>query len=329
MTQKVYVCMSRPPSIIVINQKYRDLSDRFYQYQKRLGYVEETCNTRRLYINEFLSWLEQKGQLEIQEVQPHEIQSYYNYISERPNKSEPGVLSQKTTFGHMKTVEHLFTMLQSEGRIIVNPISTLKFPYPRQESERQVLTQEEINELYKVCESSWERSILSLAYGCGLRVGELEQMNIEDVRLREKILIVPKGKGNKRRVVPMSKGVLSDLSDYYFNERIYLTDGRDYKPKDDAFMLNTRGGRMREFTYNKYLKRLIERTDIMKKETCAERSRSISIHNLRHSIATHLIEQGIPVEQVRQFLGHSQLETTQVYTHISKQQLKDLIDDDS
>ena len=316
--------MSRPSSIIVINRKYRDLSDRFYQYQKRLGYVEETCNTRRLYINEFLHWLEQKGQLEIQQVQPHEIQSYYNYISERPNKSEPGVLSQKTTFGHMKTVEHLFTMLQSEGEILVNPISTLKFPYPRQESERQVLTQEEINELYESCESSWERSILSLAYGCGLRVGELEQVNIEDVRLREKILIVPKGKGNKRRVVPMSPGVVSDLSDYYFNERIDFTYGRDYKPKDDAFMLNTRGGRMREFTYNKYLKRLIERT---KNKTIKEKE--ISIHNLRHSIATHLIEQGMPVEQVRQFLGHSQLETTQVYTHISKQQLKDLIDDDS
>jgi len=316
--------MSRPSSIIVIHQAYRDLSDRFYQYQKRLGYVEETCNTRRLYINEFLSWLEQKGQLEIQQVQSHEIQSYYNYISERPNKSEPGVLSQKTTFGHMKTVEHLFTMLQSEGIIIVNPISTLKFPYPRQESKRQVLTQEEINDLYEVCESSWERSILSLAYGCGLRVGELEQMNIEDIRLREKILIVPKGKGNKRRVVPMSSGVVSDLSDYYFNERIDFTYGRDYKPKDDAFMLNTRGGRMREFTYNKYLKRLIERTE---NKTIQEKE--ISIHNLRHSIATHLIEQGIPVEQVRQFLGHSQLETTQVYTHISKQQLKDLIDDDS
>ena len=314
--------MSRPSSIIVIHQKFRDLSDRFYQYQKRLGYVEETCNTRRLYINEFLSWLEQKGQIEIQQVQFHEIQSYYNYISERPNKSEPGVLSQKTTFGHMKTVEHLFTMLQSEGEILVNPISTLKFPYPRQESERQVLTQEEINELYEVCESSWERSILSLAYGCGLRVGELEQMNIEDIRLREKILIVPKGKGNKRRVVPMSKGVVSDLSDYYFNERTDFTYGRDYKPKDDAFMLNTRGGRMREFTYNKYLKRLIERT-----ENKTIKEKEISIHNLRHSIATHLIEQGIPVQQVRQFLGHSQLETTQVYTHISKQQLKDLIKD--
>lgn len=59
------------------------------------------------------------------------------------------------------------------------------------------------------------------------------------------------------------------------------------------------------------------------------KAKQIRMHSLRHSIATHLIERGIPVEQVRQFLGHSQLESTQIYTHISKQQLKDLIDDDS
>ncbi len=69
---------------------------------------------------------------------------------------------------------------------------------------------------------------------------------------------------------------------------------------------------------------MIERT-----ENEEIQGKEIAMHSLRHSIATHLIEQGIPVEQVRQFLGHSQLETTQVYTHISKQQLKDLIDDDS
>lgn len=87
-------------------------------------------------------------------------------------------------------------------------------------------------------------------------------------------------------------------------------------------MLNSRGGRMREWTYNSSLRNIIVRTEIK-----AIINKEISMHNLRHSIATHLIEQGIPVEQVRQFLGHSQLETTQVYTHISKQQLKDLIDD--
>ena len=222
----------------------------------------------------------------------------------------------------MKSIDHLYSMLQSAGEVNINPLSTLKFNYPREEAKRAFLTQEEINELYRVSNSAWERSILSLGYGCGLRVGELDRVNIEDVRLREKILIVPKGKGNKRRIVPMSPGVISDLSDYYFNEREVFTKGRDYKEKEQALMLNSRGGRMKEWTYNKCLKKMIDRTeseDIQEKE--------ITMHSLRHSIATHLIEQGIPVEQVRQFLGHSQLETTQVYTHISKEQLQKLINE--
>ena len=314
--------MSRPKSIIVVNSDYRNLSDRFYEYQKRLGFVKETCRARQLNIDEFLSWLEQKGRTKIEEIQPHEIQSFYNYISERPSKTSDGILSQKTTFHCMKSIDHLYRMLQSAGEVMINPISTLKFNYPREEPKRDILTQEEIKQLYEVCTSAWERSILSLGYGCGLRVGELDQVNIEDIRLREKIVIVPKGKGNKRRVVPMSPGVVGDLSDYYFNEREQLTKGRDYKPRDQAFMLNSRGGRLKEWTYNKYLKKMIERIGSEELE-----GKEITMHSLRHSIATHLIEQGIPVEQVRQFLGHSQLETTQVYTHISKQQLKDLIKD--
>lgn len=312
--------MSRPKSIIVVQNDYRKLSERFYEYQKRLGYVKETCRTRQLNVNEFLSYLEQKGRTKIQEIEPYEIQSFYKYISERPNKQGEGILSQKTTFHFMKSIDYLYRMLQSAGEIKVNPISTLKFHYPREEPKREILTQSQINDLYEVCLSALERSILSLGYGCGLRVGELEMINIEDIKLRERIVIIPEGKGNKRRVVPMSSGVVKDLSDYYFNERELLINGRD----NTAFMLNSRGGRMREHTYNKYLKRIIARTE--NKEI---KHKQISMHSLRHSIATHLIEQGIPVEQVRQFLGHSQLETTQVYTHISKQQLKDLLDDDT
>ena len=318
------MCMSRPKSIIVVNSDYRTLSDRFHEYQKRLGFVKQTCNTRRLNINEFLSYLEQKGRTKIEEIEPFEIQSFYNYLSERPSKTSDGILSQKTTFHVMKSIDHLYRMLQSAGEVKINPISTLKFHYPKTEHKRDILIQEEIKQLYEVCTSAWERSILSLGYGCGLRVGELDQVNIEDIKLREKIVIIPKGKGNKRRVVPMSPGVINDLSDYYFNERELLTKGRDYSQREQAFMLNSRGGRLKEWTCNKCLKSMIDRTE--NEEMTAKH---ITMHSLRHSIATHLIEQGIPVEQVRQFLGHSQLETTQIYTHISKQQLKDLIDDDS
>lgn len=316
--------MGKPSNIVVVNADYRTIAQTFYQYQKRLGYVPKSYQARFNYLNEFLHWLECKGNTDITSLTASEINQYYNYISTRPNKKDGGALSLRTTHGHMRTVRDFFEMLLQDEQIKINPTSILKFPYPKEPTnKRNVVTQEEIKQLYEVTQTAQERAILSLAYGCGLRAAELQSCNIEDIKLREKILIVPKGKGNKRRVIPMSNGVVKDLSNYYYNEREALTQGRDYKlstSNQNAFMLHSRGGRMMDDTYNKYLKALIERTE---NETIKEKQ--ITIHCLRHSIATHLLEQGIAVEQVRLFLGHSQLETTQLYTHINQNQLRNLM----
>jgi integrase/recombinase XerD len=312
--------MGRPKNIIVVNENYRELAESFYRYILRLGYNAKGCKARKNYLCEFLHWMEQQGYTKIEKTTALQITNYYQYISERPSKKDGGILSQKTTHSHMRIIRDLFIMLQNEGKVKINPCSTLKFPYPQAREERTVLDQEEIQQLYKASETAQERAILSLAYGCGLRVGELVNCNIEDIRLREKLIIIPKGKGNKRRVVPLSNGVAKDLADYYYNEREDLTKGRDYKPNESAFMLHSRGGRMMKGTYNKHLKILVERT-----ENQEIKEKQITIHNLRHSIATHLLEQGIPVEQVRMFLGHSQLETTQLYTHISRKQIENLM----
>lgn len=322
--------MGRPSNIIVVSEEYRKLAEQFFTYQKRLGYTARSNKARFNYLNEFLEWLERQGLLDIAQIGASEINRYYSYISSRPSKnperSAGGALSQKTTHSHMQIIRDLFEMLlrQSEpngrNQIQINPCSTLSFPYPKEKEERTVLDQDEIKQLYQATETAKERAILSLAYGCGLRVGELVNCNVEDIRLREKILIVPAGKGNKRRVVPLSKGVVNDLTAYYYNERDELTKGRNYKPSQNAFMLHSRGGRMQKGTYNQHLKVLIARTGNLELK-----EKQITIHSLRHSIATHLLEQGIAVEQVRMFLGHSQLETTQIYTHISQKQLKDLM----
>ncbi|MBO4234764.1 tyrosine-type recombinase/integrase [Riemerella anatipestifer] len=304
--------MGRPSDIIVVNEDYRKLAECFYQYQKRLGYNPKSNKSRLNYLNEFLHWLECQGLLEIKQIQACQIQEYYQYISSRPSKKDGGALSQKTTHSHMRIIRDLFEMLLQNQEIEINPTSTLKFQYPKTSQERNVATQEEIKQLYEATETAQERAILSLAYGCGLRVSELVNCNIEDIKLREKIIIIPQGKGNKRRVVPMSNGVVKDLSNYYYNERI--------NQSSNAFMLNKKGNRMQKWTYNKHLKTLIERT-----QNEALKEKQITIHNLRHSIATHLLEQGIPVEQVRIFLGHSQLETTQIYTHISADQLRSVV----
>lgn len=313
--------MAKSKRVIRLGEYYKKLGEDYQEYLLKLGYAPRSCRGRRNRIREFLSWLEEKGERQISQITSHRINQYYEYISERPSKKNDETLSQKTTRGHLRNVGGLFEMLLNQGRIKSNPTGTLNFPCPRQNEEREILDQREIQALYQAAETLQERAILSLAYGCGLRAGELGKCNVEDIRLEENILIVPKGKGKKRRVVPISPGVKKDLSSYYNEERESLRWGRDFDPRDSAFMLNSRGGRMRKWTWNKYLKRIINRT-----ENERIKDKQITIHSLRHSIASHLIEQGIPVEQVRQFLGHSQLETTQIYTHINQKQIKKLLE---
>lgn len=303
------------------NHTYQTAAEHFRKHLLTLGHSPHGASTNHRYLLEFFCALEKKGITEIKHIRTKELSDHYEHLKQRPNKKTGEPLNLKTLHHHMRAIQHFFAQQQAENTLKTNPASAIKFPYPKptQEHKRTVLSQEEVKELYRFAHSFLERSILSLAYGCGLRCGELVAVNMADIRFRERILIVPKGKGNKRRVVPMSSGVLNDLSEYFFKERQQLTGGRDYQKTDTALILHSRGGRMQKGTYNKRLKKLITRTanpDIEQKE--------ITIHNLRHSIATHLLEQGVQLEQVRKFLGHSQLETTQIYTHINRKHLQNL-----
>ena len=315
--------MGQPSSIVVITEEYKKQSEEYKQYLLQLGHSPRGAKVKYYRLREFFSLLESKAVQQIKQIQTVHINEFYHYIQNRPSKNKNGgALSQKTVYDYMRAVQMFFSMLHIKGQISINPASTLKYSFPESNEERTILSQEEIKQLFDNCINPQERAILSLAYGCGLRVSEMVQCNIEDVKLNESILIVPKGKGNKRRTIPLSTGVAKELGNYFFNKRLY-----DNTTSQKAFIINTKGRRMQKWTYNSILQCIISRTK--NKETSTELSRSIqekqiSIHNLRHSIATHLLEQGVPVEQVRQFLGHSQLETTEIYTRVSQKQLKQL-----
>jgi integrase/recombinase XerD len=316
--------MAYPSSIVVITELYQTEAEAHKEHLLKLGYDKHTVLIKFRCINEFFSFLESKGITVLESITAENINDYYNYIQTRPSKKftkngdnkSGAVLSEKSVHTHMRSIQLFFAMALQQGKIIINPASALKFNCPPQSEERTALTQEEIKLLYECCTNNQERIILSLAYGCGLRVSELVLMNIEDIKLREQIIIVPKGKFNKRRVVPLSKGVTADIENYFYQERI-----KEHS-NEKAFILHSKGKRMKKYTYNKILQKLISRTQ---NETLQKKE--IGIHNLRHSIATHLIEQGMQIEQVRYFLGHSQLETTEIYTHISQAQLNTLINE--
>jgi integrase/recombinase XerD len=309
----------------MIKQKSTHLSHAAYNvylqdYHKHvgiLGYAWHSQKSRVFMLHEFLQWLIKQKLTDMEQVKPVHIKNYCEYLKNRPSRSKAGVLSSNSLRHHLHNIRMFFALLQDKGIIIKNPMSVLEFSFRQQQrQEKAVLTIAEVLELYRYTETLQERALLSLCYGCGLRSMELVALNMEDLRLKENYIIVAHGKGNKRRAVPINQRIRNDIEEYLNNERNLYSTGSNQQ----AVLLNSDGERMRRYTFVKLLKRIIVRTgntDIENKE--------IRPHHLRHSIATHLLEQGVPVEQVRRFFFFITLETTQQYTRISQKQLKELL----
>jgi len=294
------------------NETYHQKAVEYKNHLELLGYNKKSARIKYQRIQEFLTYLVNNGKSNLEEIKENEIIEYYNYIKTRPNKTYGGLLSLKSIATNMWCVKLFFAMLQANEEIKVNPASLIKYEHPETKTSRTILNRNEIKEMFSKTKTREERVILSLGYGCGLRVSEISQLNTEDIKLSQQVVIIQKGKGNKRRVVPISPGVKRDLSEYYFNER------SRHARNEKAFLLNNNGLRMKPYTCNGRLKEIINRCGYKIK------TKNISMHNLRHSIATHLLEDGLSLEQLRDFLGHSKLESTEIYTRVSQQQIKNL-----
>lgn len=232
------------------------------------------------------------------------IRNHYEYLGQRSNQQRPGTLSASLVNHHIYALKTFIKYQEANGNISSNPFSVLSFPKPEY-PPRRVLSKEEIKALYETCQTMREKALLALFYGCGLRRSEAIKLNIDDVNFKSQLLYVRMGKGKRRRVVPMTEQVKRDLENYYKHERIiYVKELTADNQK--ALILNNHGNR--EQNYWEKLKRLAQKAGLPKE---------ISLHHLRHSIATHLLESGLSVEQVRDFLGHRHLESTQIYTRVS------------
>ena len=196
-------------------QQYQRLQEEF----KTLICTNNWAGTATTYttpVTQLLIWLEQNGITKIKEVQTSMMVEYYEYLTTRPNERRGGTLSESTIKGHLFAMSVFFEYLQDAGEIKSGFVIP-KFKSTKGE-ERQSLTEKEIQQLYLVVTSKLERALLSTAYGCGLRRTELNKLNTQDIQFNKGVMIVVSGKGNKRREVPMSEGVIRDLKDYFINE---------------------------------------------------------------------------------------------------------------
>lgn len=246
---------------------------------------------------------------------PAHVTSFYEWLHIRPNERRGGGLSESHIHYHLYALRVFFSWLEHTGRIRENPTSALSFKKGEKKT-RQPLSQTEVKALFEAARTDRERALLHLLYSCGLRRTEAVMLDEGDLHFKSRMLYVRRGKGCKRRALPLTPKVSDALEAYLLTERGSLAASHlRGDRRGAAFMLNKVGGRMSGNSCNALVKELKERAGI---ET------EVTPHYLRHSIATHLLEAGVPIEQVRDFLGHSSLEATQLYAKVCDGQLKKL-----
>lgn len=222
--------------------------------------------------------------------------------------------SSKTIARHIASIRSFHQFLLREKVTTQDP--TVHIDRPKQEQKLpQVMSVEEVQALLEVPDTSKvfgvrDKAMLELLYATGMRVSELISLNLSDVHMTMGFVRCI-GKGNKERIIPLGKMAQSAIVSYIEESRNQLTK----KKSTDALFVNLYGNRLTRQGFWKILKKLTKEAGIEKE---------LTPHTLRHSFATHLLENGADLRAVQEMLGHADISTTQIYTHVTKTRMKDV-----
>lgn len=284
----------------------------FKQWLDILGYAETTVYNLPNHLREFFNYLENNNIDQINNITTQTVTDYYNYLKERPHQRREGALSKGHLNKHQQTLYKFREYLKQHNHKGIN--IHLKREERKEKDILNVLTQDEIKQLFEATNYSnqddkikfRDKAILVCCYSCGLRRNELVHLDISDVIFDKQRLFVRQGKNYKERFVPINKHSSRILEEYIYD---YRTEFYNYKETESLF-INYRGNRLQGMSFANRLNAIIKAT-----ENPSLQERNITLHSLRHSIATHLLEKGADIEHISTFLGHASLESTQIYTH--------------
>ena len=286
---------------------YRVLEKSYGEWLLLLGYSEQTGRSFPSQVREFLHWLEGNGVLLIGDWSMEIVNKFMEYFSQRPNQKRGGGLSNSHINKQRYAMNLLFKYLSLTDQLG----EKLELCYVAKDEVKVplLLSKEEVGRLYKSCGQDAlgqrDRAMLSIYYGCGLRRSEGVNLALSDVLFDRHLLHVRKSKNSWDRYIPMVLGVRQDLERYIYGGRKLLCGG----DSGDHLFLTDRGKVLCGQSLMRRLKKLL---------AVSELPNEIGLHSLRHSIATHLLESGMSLEEVSLFLGHRVLDSSQRYTHIKE-----------
>ncbi len=273
------------------------------------GFASNTIDAYEGDIKQFSQYILSEEK-EIEKVSDSDITHFIQYIS------KPG-LAATSLSRKISSLKNFFKFLIEEGLIEEDPTLVIESPH----IVRKLPAVLEVEEIEKILEQPnletplglRDRTALELLYACGLRISELLFLKAENIDFNEGFLICY-GKRKKERIIPIGKCALDFLTLYLAEVRCKLDKGK----AEGILFLSKRGKRMSRMGFWKRFKEYYHKAGISKK---------VSPHTFRHSFATHLLEGGADLRVVQTLLGHNDISTTQIYTHITKDYLKKVIRD--
>ena len=286
--------------MINILEKYTD----YLRYEK--NYSDYTINSYKSDIIEYFEYLNREN-LKYNKVEYSDLRFYLMYLKEEKNDNNSSIDRK------LSALRGFYNYLAS-CCIISNNVFSLVSGLKKEKKLPRYFEYNELEELFNIPDirtalGQRDRLILEMLYATGLRVGELVNVKISDIDLSRKIILVL-GKGNKEREVTYGE---------YCDEvlRLYLSDGyRKLNKSSELYLfLNNNGEQITERGVRYVLDQIIKKTSLNK---------SISPYVLRHSFATHLLNEGCDLLTVQKLLGHESISATQIYTHVSTDRLKDV-----
>jgi integrase/recombinase XerD len=276
----------------------------FLKIEKRQS--PNTITSYRHDINYFASYLLSK---KLNDVKTDDVRSFLIFLREKG-------LATSTVARYLSSIKSFYRYLFIEKLILNNPIEIIDSPCPWRKLPN-VLSAEEVDALIaapdiKTSAGLRDHAMLELLYATGLRVTELISLKLSDVDLSVGYLRTL-GKGSKERVVPFGDAARIAIENYILRVRPSVSQ----KTESTDLFLTRRGTTMTRQGFWKILKKYITKAKI---------SGNVSPHTLRHAFATHLLERGADLRSVQQMLGHSDISSTQIYTHILKERMREVHD---
>jgi len=288
---------------VVLTRHYQNEKEDFITWLARMGYAESTIKTYGDKIVHFFNYLQQQAIDDSSKITFNHIEGYYKILRQTPIstgylQSHMNTLSRYCKYLELLKQQKVFYKNLVQEKAIGNP--------------RNILTPKEVQLLFSSLENTPEgllhRSLLHLYYSCGLRASEGARILPKDINYQMQLIYVVPGKNYQGRYVPINATVTKELREYEQYARPLINN------KSPFFLVNPHTDAMNQQIVHRMLHKLLKKVTLPK---------HITLHCLRHSIATHLLNGGMDLESISRFLGHKTLDATQIYVHINNQMIYD------